>query len=258
MKETCELNHRNQSPRASKAPKRDLKRQITQWARKFLTENCNYDSSSILELLRDLDAGQKKALKGCAVAVLADKQLRCNENLRNGAVRLIVALLPETLAIFEKLLSDSSSPLWYDVHFIAFNSLERSSLNKTNQQQVLAMVERYLVNAKSEAGFAAWKAGDMLGDEWFAPETVEILERLLSSARYVAGRNAALHGIQHAMNEATPSEKKRLRSLVRKVASKDRSAEVRDYATYTLTDGGCSKEHGVRKTGPARTQTLSS
>jgi hypothetical protein len=56
-----------------------------------------------------------------------------------------------------------------------------------------------------------------------------------------------LHGIQHAMNEATPSEKKRLRSLVRKVASKDRSSEVRDYATYTLTDGGCSKEPGERR-----------
>lgn len=102
------------------------------------------------------------------------------------------------------------------------------------------------MNARSEAGFAAWKAGDMLGDEWYAPETVEILERLLSSARYVAGRNAALHGIQHAMTEATASEKQRLLALVRRVASEDPSAEVRDYANYTLTDGGCSK------TPPAR------
>ena len=247
MKEIYELNHQRQKPRARKTAKRNMKKDVSEWARKFLQENCNYDSSSILELLRELDAKQRETLKSCAVAVLADKRLRRNENLRNGAVRLIVALLPETFAIFERLLSDSSSPLWYDVHFIAFNSLVRSSLSETDQRRVLALVERYLVNAKSEAGFAAWKAGDMLGDEWFAPETVEILERLLSSARYVAGRNGALHGIQHAMNEATPSEKPRLLSLVRKVAAEDRSSEVRDYATYTLTDGGCYKERGVRK-----------
>jgi hypothetical protein len=133
-------------------------------------------------------------------------------------------------------------PLWYEVHFTVFAALDRSELSETDQKQVLALVEKYLINAKSEAGFAAWKAGDILGDEWYAPETVEILERLLSSARHIAGRNAALHGIQHAMNEATPSQKERLLSLVRKVASEDPSAAVRDYATYTLTKGGCHKE----------------
>ena len=218
-----------------------MNKHAPEWACKYLEENCNYDSSSILELIRDLDSTKRKTLQSCAVAVLADEQLRSNEKLRNGAVRLIIALLPETFPILQEMLSDNLSPLWYDTHFIAFNSLERSNLSKANQQRVLALVERYLVNAKSEAGFAAWKAGDMLGDEWYAPQTVEILERLLSSARYVAGRNAALHGIQHAINEVTPSEKERLLSLVRRVASEDPSAAVRSYATYTLTDGGCSK-----------------
>jgi hypothetical protein len=219
-----------------------MNRQIPEWAQKFLEENCNYDSSSILELIRNFDTKKKTMLKNGAIAVLADKHLKRNEKLRNGAVRLIVALLPETFTTLEDLLSDSSSPLWYEVHFTAFSALDRSDLSEADQKKVLALVERYLVNAKFDAGFAAWKAGDILGDEWYAPETVQILERLLSSARYVAGRNGALHGIQHAMNEVKPSEKKRLLSVVRKVASDDPSAEVRDYATYTLTKGGCYKK----------------
>lgn len=206
-----------------------MKAQIPEWARKCLEENCNYAPE------------RSKALKRCAIHVLAYEKLKRNENLRIGAVRLIVELLPKTFPVLERLLSDNSSPLWYEVHFTAFNSLDRSDLSETDQVRVLALVEDYLMNAKSDAGAAAWKAGDMLGDEWYTPETLRILEKLALSARYVAGRKGALHGIQHAMDETTPSEMKRIRALLRKVASEDPSAEVRDYATYTLTDGGCSR-----------------
>jgi hypothetical protein len=227
--------------RSQKSKPKKKNKQLSEWAVGFLKENSQYASSSILDELRKLDKSQQAMIEQCAVRVLADRRLRHDEKLRTGAVRLIVALLPKTFPVLEKLLSDFSMPLWYEVHFAAFSSLDRGDLREGDQRQVLVLVERYLVNAKSEAGFAAWKAGDILGDEWYAPETVKILERLLSSARYVAGRNAALHGIQHAINEVTPSEKERLLSLVRRVASKDPSAAVRSYATYTLTDGGCSK-----------------
>jgi hypothetical protein len=233
MKKTYNKSHKSNPKKKNHS--------LPEWAIGFLNENSQYASSSILDDFRKLDHGQQTVLEKCAGHVLADPRLRRDEKLRSGAIRLIVALLPKTFPVLEKLLSDFSMALWYEVHFTAFAALDRSDLSEANQRQVLALVERYLLNAKSEAGFAAWKAGDILGDEWYAPETVEILERLLSSARYVAGRNAALHGIQHAMNEAAPSEKERLQSLVRKVASEDPSAAVRDYATYTLTDGGCSR-----------------
>lgn len=227
--------------RSQKSKPKKKNKQLSEWALGFLKENSEYASSSILGELRKLDQPQQAMIEQCAVRVLADQRLRRDEKLRTGAVRLIVALLPKTFPVLEKLLSDFSMPFWYEVHFTAFSSLDRGDLGEGDQRQVLVLVERYLVNAKSEAGFAAWKAGDILGDEWYAPETVEILERLLSSARYVAGRNGALHGIQHAINEVTPSEKERLLSLVRRVASEDPSAAVRSYATYTLTDGGCSR-----------------
>lgn len=195
-------------------------------------------------------------LEKCAVGVLADRRARRDEKLRCGSVRLIVALLPKTFMVLEKLLSDFSAPLWYEVHFTVFAALDRSDLSEANQKQVLALVERYLLNAKSDAGFAAWKAGDILGDEWYSPETVKILEKLLFSARYVVGRNAALHGIQHAMNEAKPSQKQRFLSLVRKVESKDPSAEVRDYATYTLTRLATAFKADKKTLCPGRAQGL--
>lgn len=241
MKKTYRRSHKSN-------PRKKKNNSLPEWAIEFLNENSQYASSSILGELKKLDQGHQAMIEKCAVRVLADRRLRRDEKLRTGAVRLIVALLPKTFSVLEKLLSDFSMPLWYEVHFTTFSSLDRSDLNEVDQKRVLTLVEEYLVNAKSEAGFAAWKAGDILGDEWYAPETVKILERLLSSARYVAGRNAALHGIQHAMTEVPSSEKERLLSLVRQVASDDPSAAVRDYATYALTGGGCYKESGS-KTG---------
>jgi hypothetical protein len=174
-----------------------------------------------------------------AMRVLRTKQLKSNEPLRNGAIRLIVALLPMTFPALKELLSDSSSPLWYEVHFTAFCSLDRDDLTETDQQRVLALVEHYLMNVKTESGYAAWIAGDLLGDEWNTPETVQILETLLFSAKHVAGRKAALHGMQHAIKKARPSEVKRLFSLIRTASSADPSAEVREHASLTLEGVGC-------------------
>lgn len=234
MKKTYDKSHKSNR-------RRNKNHSLPESAIEFLNENAQYASSSVLDELKKLDQAQQTVIEQCALRVLADQRLRRDEKLRTGAVRLIVALLPKTFPVLEKLLSDFSMSLWYEVHFTAFSSLDRGDLSEADQKRVLTLVEKYLVNAKSEAGFAAWKAGDILGDEWYGPETVGILERLLSSARYVAGRNAALHGIQHAMNEVQPAERERLLSLVRKVASEDPSAEVRDYATYTLTNGGCAR-----------------
>ena len=52
-----------------------------------------------------------------ALRVLDDKNLKRSETMRNGAVRLIVALLPKTFPTLEKLLADFSSLLWYEVQF---------------------------------------------------------------------------------------------------------------------------------------------
>jgi hypothetical protein len=196
-------------------------------------------NSFIIGELRKQTEDKQNALEQLALRVLGDKTLKSDEELRNGAVRLIVALLPKTFPTVEELLSDSTSPLWYEVQFTAFSSLDRDDLSRTDQERVLTLIENYLMNVKSESGYAAWKAGDLLGDEWNTRETVQILERLLSSARHVAGRKAALHGLQHAIEKATPIKRENLFSLIREVASSDPSAEIRKDANLTLEGTGC-------------------
>jgi hypothetical protein len=197
--------------------------------------------------VRDLSISQRAKVKNFAMHVVSDPVLVRDEPLRLGSVRLIVDLLPGTFPWVEQQLSDFASPLWHENHFTIFNTWDRADLSLKDQKRVLRLVEDYLMKVKSQAGFAAWKAGDMLGDEWFAPETVEILERLIFSARYVAGRLGAIHGMQHALNTVPPSEEKRLLALMRKVAKEDRSAEVRDYANYTVESGGCYTRRRERK-----------
>lgn len=171
--------------------------------------------------------------------VLRDKQLKKKTALRDGTARFVVALLPQTFDLLEELLSDCSSSMWYEIQFTIFSALDRKVLREEDQRRVLALVEHYLGKVKSKSGYAAWKAGDLLGDEWNTPETVEILERLIRTAKNVAGRKAALHGMEHAIERAVPSEREKLFSLIRQVASTDPSAEVRRDATLALRGVGC-------------------
>jgi hypothetical protein len=214
----------------------------------FLKSSSDLATSSILRSIRKLLPSDRSALNHGARAVLRGKRLKRDVALRSGAVRLVVALLPQTFDLFEELLSDCSSPVWYEAQFTAFSALDRGDLRKRDQNRVLALLERYLTNIKSGSGYAAWKAGDLLGDEWNSPETVQALERLLFSAKSVAGRKAALHGIEHAIKKALPSERERLFSLIRKVASVDRSGEVRKDASLALKGVGC---HHLNSEGSA-------
>jgi hypothetical protein len=184
---------------------------------------------------------EQTELEDSALRLLRDQRLKRNKEMRSAAVRLIVRLLPKTFPVFEKLLADFTSPLWYEVHFTAFCALDGQDLGEADQRRVLTLIERYLANAKSESGYVVWKAGDLLGDEWHSPETDQILERLLFSAKHAPGRLGALYGVAHAMHKTTASAGQHLLFLVRKVALEDRSAEVRRYA-HRVTEGkGCYK-----------------
>jgi hypothetical protein len=196
-------------------------------------------SPYIVETFGQLSRETRSEVERFALQVLRSKHLKKNEALRNGAARLVVALLPKTFATLQELLSDQSSPLWYEVHFIIFSALDREDLSTKDQKRALGLVRKYLIDVSSSAGYAAWKAGDLLGDEWRDSETVGMLEELLFSAKHAAGRKAALHGIEHAIKKAMPADRERLFSLIRKVASADQSAELRKSASLALEGVGC-------------------
>ncbi len=237
MKKTY-IKNRGRKNRA-RAGRQTVDASLPEWTVSFLKSSSDLAASSILDSVRELRPKERSALNQGVLAVLRGKRLRRNSALRSGAVRLVVAMLPQTFALFEELLADCSSPLWYEAQFTAFSALDRGDLSQKDQNRILALIQYYLMNVRSESGYAAWKAGDLLGDEWNTPETVQVLENLLFSAKSVAGRKAALHGIEHAIKKVLPSERERLFSLVRKVASLDRSGEVRKHAALALRGVGC-------------------
>lgn len=193
----------------------------------------------IREAWRQLLEQQRSAVKQAVVKAIHNSDLKKRGEIRNGAVRIIVALLPDTFSLLGELLRDQSSPLWYEVQFTALCSLDRAELSANDQKRTVELIRDYLRNVSSDAGYAAWKAGDLLGDEWRDAETVKVLEDLLSTARYATGRKAALHGIQHALNNVTSSERERLFALIKRSAEHDRSRDVRNSAKQVLRGVGC-------------------
>lgn len=179
------------------------------------------------------------ALEHWTHCALNDRKLMRQESWRNTVLFFIVEFLPHTFPLLERVLNTYNWPYWYEAQFTALVWLVRRECDRSEQRKVLALVEKNLMSVRSEAGAAAWKAGDMLGDEWLRADTVKILERVVIAAPYVAGRKGAIHGIAEAIEHGGAGRKKQLISLLRRIASEDRSAAVRDYANYYLKNSGC-------------------
>jgi hypothetical protein len=79
-------------------------------------------------------------------------------------------------------------------------------------------------------------AGDLLGDHWPLNESLPVLQRLATDARFVAGREGALHGLAHALDRAEKAQQWQIVATLKLVAEKDRSAKVRRYASSIIGD----------------------
>lgn len=203
-------------------------------------------TSAIQERLARLPNTDKRAVRDLAIGVLrGGGKLRRNEKLRSGAVRLIVALLPHTFEAFASVLKDTSSPLWYENHFTMFCSLCREELTPSDQGHVLGLIRTYLLTVRSDAGFAAWKAGELLGNEWRDSRSIRILGEVLRCATHVAGRKAALHGIEHALHGTSDEERKYLAGLIRASSRDDKSGILRRQAEAALRGERCGPRLGV-------------
>lgn len=205
----------------------------------FLQSLNNLANSSITELYRRLPKRERSRIVPIAVSTLRYSALKNESELRNGAARLIVALLPGTFSILEALLKNKRLRRWYEIHFVILAAFDRDDLSEKDQRRVLQLVYDYLSRAKSDAGYAAWKAGYLLADGWRDPETVRMLAKLLVSAKYAAGRKSALHGIEHALRGATPRECDYLTRIVQEAATKDRSTEIRGSARRVMEGNLC-------------------
>jgi hypothetical protein len=214
----------------------------------FLEQSYHAASSTILSKYQQLSKRRRSEVERFVLRALKNGRLRADEVIRDGAARLVIALLPRTFDLFEEILSDQSSPYWYEIHFAMFSALDRSDLDENSQRRVISLVRDYILQIPREAGYAAWKAGDLLGDEWLDIETRKILMELALAAKYRAGRKAALHGIEEALERDPETYRDELMRVLRQVAKNDPSNMVRGYAQYALRlRGGQSPSRVTRR-----------
>lgn len=166
------------------------------------------------------------------------KRTELREDSRVAIARSLVALLPASLGTIAEVLKSRGDAGAYELHFSLFCFLSDHPQVQADQRlrhQLLHHIERYLESVRAATGEAAWMAGDLLGDHWPLEEALPVLLSLARSARYVAGREGALHGLAHALARATKQGQWEIMAGLKAVAAGDRSEAVRSYATQIMS-----------------------
>jgi hypothetical protein len=169
---------------------------------------------------------------------LRKESLRSIEQVRVAVIKILVALLPDSILNIRRWINKRSGRMVYEVHFSLFCFLDcvRDLTNaKEFSEEILSLLEAYLLNTRSETAQAAWMAGDLLGDHWSLEEALPVLTKLAKEAKFTAGRSGALHGLSHVLARVTDHPTKQaIVGIVGDVSRHDRSKKVRDCARLIL------------------------
>lgn len=191
----------------------------------------------IVKRLIGVDEWQRDTFLKSFDLVVGTGGLARDERVRIAAIKLVVALLPRSIGHVERALASTGTRGSYELHFTFFcflNAVLHGRINEPIEKTVRALVEKYLHNVRTPAAHAAWMAGDLLGDHWPLPVSLPVLLRQARTARFVAGREGALHGLSHALERAPKREQWRIVGTLRSVSRTDRSRSVRAYADAIL------------------------
>jgi hypothetical protein len=186
-----------------------------------------------------LDAKSRNQLLRVSEQALDVRTLRYQERTRVSLVKLLVALLPHSMGQILRWLKRRGGQSAYEVHFTLFCFLDRVQEMPCGRRlapRILAEVQKYLMNVRTETAHAAWMAGDLIGDHWRSREALPTLLRTVTSARHAAGRRGALHGIEHIIRRLRGKEARMVREVLRRVVRTDGNPGVRREAEAILSD----------------------
>lgn len=193
----------------------------------------------VAQRVQHLSRVRRQALLAACQAVLTDPVGRKQESVRVSAAKALIALIPDSKETIRSFLEKRSDVASFEFHFSVFCFLDKTP-NLPNAehftQEVPILVEQYLLNLRTETARAGWMAGEMLGEHWPEAEALPTLRRVARSARFVAGRLGALHGLAHALSKMDGPKRESVIGAVNQIAKYDRSSRVRSYATQVLQD----------------------
>jgi len=192
---------------------------------------------SVVDLRRrlaDISASRRRAIARTCTQAIKDSRITRDEATRAFLAKLLISLLPYALSQFAQLLRVKPQVPLAEVQFSLFCFLDGGAAGTRGNQNVLRLVEHYLMNVSRDVAQAPWMAGDLLGDHWDLRESLPVLSAVVLKARHPAGRMAAIHGLSHALDRGTKREQWAIMDVLSRVASKDRSHKVRSYAESVL------------------------
>lgn len=193
---------------------------------------------TIADQIARLNDGKQKDLLALCREALATPSLRDHEGVRVAAVKVLVALLPDSFDEVRSWLTEKRSKNFGEIRFSLFCYLDEaqaSRMNKSERAQVLALIGNYLEKTKTDAGESAWMAGDLLGDHWDLSESLPLLMRAAARAQYPAGRIAAFHGLELAFMRLNGQEdRRRIQHLLERISKTNPERRVRRAAELAL------------------------
>lgn len=194
--------------------------------------------------IQSLDLDSRQTLLSLCDSAFSNVTQRLHEATRVAAAKCMVALVPYSGDTIIRWIKSTSGRGIYEVHFSLFCFIDRIPDMPDSDElagRVPALIEQYLLTVKSKAAFAAWMAGDLLGDHWQIEHTLPVLQKAAEQARFVAGRSGALHGLAHIFNRLPVGDPARdfTFALIRKRANEDRSRKLRDTAKLILEGKLC-------------------
>ena len=167
--------------------------------------------------------------------LIRQKRIARDEDFRISVVKVLVACLPESKQLICRVIDNPNDPVLKEVHFTLFCYLDEiESTNAPNDFHCLisSLLHEYLLSVRTSSAHAAWMCADLLGDHWDLDEGISILQKVLLNGRFVAGREASLHGLKMAWGRISPkgsAKKTSLINVLRQSAKADRSQHMRNY-----------------------------
>lgn len=195
------------------------------------------DIAALHDLARAIQpTSRENILTTCAVA-LTMVNSKTTEYERVIIVKAIIALLPHSEQLVRIWLNPSPPNRNYECQFTLFcflNEAQDIPAAKHLRDEIPALVGSYLANIDTSTANAAWMAGDLLGDHWNLDESIPILIEVALAGRFVAGREAALHGLSQAVTNTCRENRDKIKTTIESVSIGDRSQAVRSIAKLIL------------------------
>jgi hypothetical protein len=188
----------------------------------------------VAKVMRPADPQVKAEYLG-KLREIFDSVKASREDLRISAVKVAIALLPDSAVLVEELMMRFERPDDNQIHFSFLCYLDETyNIDRGFAERVPAVVRDFLMRVKAAPSEAAWMAGDFLGIHVPPDQGIPALQDVASRGSTATGREAAVVGLGRAMQRLKPDKRESIEAFLRQLSETDRSKSVRQTAEMVL------------------------